>query len=241
MKEKIFNRLKQAYAHLGLDENYLLGLAGSLADSGFVTDENIEGVVANQKAFLEIAQSFTDKRVQGAVDKAKKSAEEAQSAKIAELEKQLEDAKKAQPTPPPAGGNEIPDWYKAIQKEREEKEAAYQKQIDDLTKAKAEADRQKAEAEAARAAAERTERIGKKAKEKGIPDWIIKRGFGTLPTDADDAAVDKYLSEYASDLKTNFLPGRNSIPQPEGAVADKSETDAIVAKLFPNAKKEKGQ
>lgn len=236
MKDKIFKRLKQEYAHLGLDDTFLLGLAESLANSGFVTDENIEGVVSAQKAYLESMQKSNDKRVQEAVDKAKKAAQEEQSAKIADLEKQLEEAKSKQ-TPPPSADKDIPEWYKAKEKEREEKEAAYQNQIDELKKAKEEADRQKSEAEAARVAAQRLESINNKAKEKGIPDYIIKRGFGSLPADADDAAIDTYLSEYAQELKTNLLPGKNSIPQGNGDKADKAETDAMVGKLFPNSKK----
>lgn len=235
MKNKIFNRLKQEYARLGLDDNFLLGLAESLANSGFVTDENIEGVVSAQKAYLESMQKSNDKRVQDAVDKAKKAAEDAQSAKIADLEKQLAEARERQ-TPPPSG-DQVPDWYKAKEKEREEKEKAYQQQIDDLKKAKEDADKAKAEAEAARVAAQRLESINKKAKEKGIPDYITKRGFGSLPADADDTAIDTYLSEYAQELKTNLLPGKNSIPQVNGEKADKAETDAFVDKLFPNSKK----
>ena len=80
--------------------------------------------------------------------------------------------------------------------------------------------------------------VQEKAKAKGIPDYIIKRGFGSLPADADDAAIDVYLSEYAQELKTNLLPGKNSLPQGNGEKADKAETDAMVAKLFPSPKKE---
>ncbi len=235
MKNKIFNLLKQEYAHLGLGDEFLLGLAESLANSGFVTDENIQGVVSAQKAYLESMQKSNDKRVQDAVDKAKKAAEDAQSAKIADLEKQLAEAKDKK-TPPPSH-DDVPDWYKAKEKEREEKEKAYQKQIDDLKKAKEDADRAKAEAETARVKAQRLESINNKAKEKGIPDYIIKRGFGSLPEDADDAAIDAYLSEYAQELKTNLLPGKNSLPQGKGEKADKAETDAFVDKLFPNSKK----
>lgn len=236
MKNKIFNLLKQEYAHLGLGDDFLLGLAESLANSGFVTDENIQGVVSAQKAYLESMQKSNDKRVQDAVDKAKKAAEDAQSAKIADLEKQLAEAKDKQKTT--TSGDDVPEWFKAKEKEREEREKAYQKEIDDLKKAKADADKAKADAETARVAAERLESINKKAKEKGIPDYIIKRGFGSLPADADDAAVDVYLSEYAQELKTNLLPGKNSLPQIDNLKADKAETDAMVDKLFPSAKKE---
>ena len=238
MKNKIFNRLKQEYARLGLDDNFLMGLAESLANSGFVTEENLEGVVANQKAYLETMQKSIDKRVQGAVEKAKKSAEDEQSAKIADLQKQLDEAKQQQTPPPPDKDDEVPKWYKRIQEEEAKRNKGYQDEIDALKKANAAAEREKAEAAAATAAAERARNIEEKAKAKGIPDYIIKRGFGTLPADADDAAIDTYLSEYAQELKTNLLPSKGSMPQGSGQKADKAETDAMVAKLFPDVKKE---
>lgn len=237
MKNKIFNRLKQEYARLGLDDNFLLGLAESLANSGFVTDENLEGVVANQKAYLESVQKSIDKRVQGAVDKAKKSVEDEQSAKIADLQKQLDEAKKQKPTPPPDKNDEVPEWYKRIQEAEAKRNKAYQDEIDALKQAKADAEKEKAASAAAAAAAEREKKIGDMAKAKGIPEYIIKRGFGTLPADADDATIDTYLSEYAQELKTNLLPGKGSLPQGNETPAEKAETDAMVDKLFPNFKK----
>jgi len=241
-KTKIFDALKREYARLGLGDSLLQALADSLANSGFVTDENLESVIAGQKAYLEGLQKSNDKRVTEAIEKAKKAAEEAQAAKIAELQKLLEEAKKDKntpPTPPPSDEDKFKKWYESVQQEREEKEKNFQQQIDELKKAKEEADKAKADAEKARAQQERLTAINEKAKAKGIPDWIIKRGFGTLPADADDAAVDAYLSEYAQELKTNFLPGKGSIPQGEGGKADKSETDAMVNKLFPKPKQEK--
>ena len=240
MKNKIFNRLKQEYAHLGFDDNFLLALAESLANSGFVTDDNIEGVVAGQKAYLERVQKSNDKRVQEAVDKAKKKAEEASATTIADLQKQLDDAKKSiEQNKPVVDDKEIPDWFKKIQEENEKRETEYREKISALEQANSDAKKEKEEADAKKAAAERLETINKKAKEKGIPDWIIKRGFGTLSADADDAAIDAYLSELAQDIKTNFLPAKGAIPQMNDAVADKSETDAIVAKIFPNNGKKK--
>lgn len=234
MKEKLFNGLKQAYAQLGLGDNILSGLADTIVATTQVTDENLQGIITGQKAFLEGVQKSNDKRVQDAVEKASKKADDTKAARIAELEKELEEAKKAQPTPPaPPKSDEIPDWYKAIQKANEEKEANYKKEIAALKKAKEDADREKSEAEAARAAKERSESINQKAKEKGIPDWIIKRGFASLPADADDAAIDTYLSEYAQDLKTNFLPGKGALAQPNIKEASKEEASAIAAKMLP--------
>ena len=64
MKDKILNALKQEYAHLGLGDGILSGLAEMLAGTKLVTDENLQGIVAGQKAYLEDLQKSNDKRVQ---------------------------------------------------------------------------------------------------------------------------------------------------------------------------------
>ena len=46
MKDKILNALKQEYAHLGLGDGILSGLAEMLAGTKLVTDENLQGIVA---------------------------------------------------------------------------------------------------------------------------------------------------------------------------------------------------
>lgn len=71
MKEKIFNLLKQAYSNLGLSDDILQGQAEALANTGLVTDENLQTVVDGQKSFLSSLQSGIDKRVTDAVNKAK--------------------------------------------------------------------------------------------------------------------------------------------------------------------------
>ena len=71
MKEKILGKLKQAYSQLGLGDAILTAQAESLANSGFVTDENIDAIVAAQKPFLEGLQKANDSRVTEAVKKAK--------------------------------------------------------------------------------------------------------------------------------------------------------------------------
>lgn len=74
MKDKIFNAQKQEYARLGLGDNILMGLAEMLAGTSLVTEENLQGIVAGQKAYLEDLQKSNDKRVQDAVDKTQKDA-----------------------------------------------------------------------------------------------------------------------------------------------------------------------
>ena len=251
MKIKILNRLKQDYAHLGLDENTLSGLADMLATSGLVTDENIEGVIANQKAYLEGLQKSADKRVQEAVAKQQKKASEAADAAkaehdkaVAELQKQLDElkAKADDEKTPPADDKGIPDWYKAEKAEREKQMRQLQETITSLQSAKSESDiklkaieEARASEVAARAAKEHHENIGKKAKEKGIPDWMIKHGFADIPADADDAKIDEILTGYANEIQTNFLPGDRRSPQFDGKQATKEEIGAILDKILPPA------
>lgn len=71
MKDKIFNSLKQNYSNLGLSDEILKGQAEALANTGFVTDENLQAVVDGQKTFLSSLQSGIDERVTDAVNKAK--------------------------------------------------------------------------------------------------------------------------------------------------------------------------
>ena len=59
----MFERLCEEYSGLGFDEAFLRGLAASLASSDFVTDRNLEQVVADQKPYLERVQQSIDKRV----------------------------------------------------------------------------------------------------------------------------------------------------------------------------------
>jgi hypothetical protein len=97
MKNQLFSKLKQAYASLGLGDDFLQAQADSLAAMGLVTEENIESVVLSQKAFLESVQKTNDKRVTDAVKKANDTA----AARAAELQKQLDELKKTPPAAPP--------------------------------------------------------------------------------------------------------------------------------------------
>lgn len=69
MKEKIFQLLKNKYAHLGLGDDVLMLQAATLDGMGIVTEDNIETVTAAQKAFLEGLQKQTDKRVTESIKK----------------------------------------------------------------------------------------------------------------------------------------------------------------------------
>lgn len=147
MKDKIFNALKQKYSHLGLGDETLQSVAESLANTGLVTEENLDTVVAGQESMLKGYQSTFDRmRTENANYKKE----------IETLKGKGGDPNKTEPN----NDNEEPGWFKAYLKRQEEKEAA----------AKAEADKVKA-------AADRKDLILKKAKEAGIPEWRIKEGF----------------------------------------------------------------
>ena len=280
MKDKIFNALKQEYARLGLGDNILLGLAEMLAGTSLVTEENLQGIVAGQKAYLEDLQKSNDKRVQEAVDKTQKEATDKadaaakqHKAAVEKLQKEYDDYKTAhpgkQPETPPAEDKEMPEWYKKEKAEREKqerereqaialREKEWQDKLDAIEKARSESEAKfkaiedakkvsdeklkaiedaRTKAEKERAANLRRETINGKAKEKGIPDWMIAHGFADITDDADDAKIDEILSRYANEIQTNLLPGRNSIPAYDGKQATKADTDSMVAKLFPSAQK----
>lgn len=147
MKEKLFNALKQKYSHLGLGDETLQSVADSLANTGLVTEENLDTVVAGQESMLKGYQSTFDRmRTENANYKKE----------IETLKGKGGDPDKTEPN----NDNEEPGWFKAYLKRQEEKEAA----------AKEEADKVKA-------AADRKDLILKKAKEAGIPEWRIKEGF----------------------------------------------------------------
>lgn len=80
MKDKIFNLLKQTYSSFGLSDDILQGQAEALANTGLVTDDNLQAVIDGQKPFLSSLQSGIDKRVTDAVNKAKSEKKEGAAA-----------------------------------------------------------------------------------------------------------------------------------------------------------------
>ena len=84
------------------------------------------------------------------------------------------------------GGNDVPEWFKAEMQKRD-------KQISDLIK-------ENETLKSNETKKSRSEQIAAKAKELGIPDFLMKR-FSI----ADDADIEKELTEYAQDLVNNKL------------------------------------
>lgn len=229
MKEKIFQKLKQEFSHLGLGDVLLQAHAESLAAIGLVTDENIDTVISAQKGFLENLQKASDKRVTDAVSKAKADAkkeletEEAKKKAEEETKKQEEQAKREKE-------KDMPEWYK-------EEKAVNEKTIQELLEAnrtllkglndiKEENEVYKAE----KTAAERNNLIVSKAKELGIPQWRIEEGF-SIASDANEEVITSHLATVASNVKAQLLPGnKHSFPLSDNK-PDKGEVDAIAKSL----------
>ena len=218
MKNKILGRLKQEYSHLGLGDAILTAQAESLANSGLVTDENIETVVTAQKTFLEGLQKSNDSRVNEAVKKAKETAkkefeeaakkakEEADKKAADELaKKEKEEAEKKAAEEKRAAENNEPEWFKAYVEKMEaaqaEKAKEYEGLMDKFNKLQEDYDGAKAEAKKKA----RGEFINSKAKELGIPQYRIDEGF-VLAEDADDETITTKLTEISNNIKANSLP-----------------------------------
>lgn len=101
MKEKILAALKQAYSSLGLGDAVLTAQADTLANLGFVTDENLDAVIKAAETGLKAVQQSNDKRVADALakvnaekEKDKDNLTKTAAEQQAELLKQIEDLKK---------------------------------------------------------------------------------------------------------------------------------------------------
>lgn len=255
MKTKIFEKLKQGYASLGLGDEFLQAHAEALANLGLVTDENIDSVVGAQKSFLESVQKSNDKRVTDAVSKANKTATEKQTAaekaakekedalqkQIDELKKQLEEGKNppTPPTPPtPTKDDEIDEKIKAANAETAKLIASMQEQLkamqEEGVKSKADIEKlqnEKAELERKQAAAARQAMILAKAKELNIPQSRIDEGF-VIAEEADEKAIGDYLTKVAANIKINSLPTNPHFSM-QGKEVTQQDADDIAGKIVP--------
>lgn len=225
MRDKIFQKLKQEYSHLGLGKEVLQAQADALAATGIVTDENIDIIVSSQKAFLESVQKANDQRATDAQRKAKEDALKEYEAQKEKERKAAEDEAKRKELE-----KQMPDWYV------KEKQAS-----DDMLKKLAESNellRKGLEAmqsensafKAEKAAAERKNLILSKAKELGIPEYRIKEGF-SIADDADESAITSYLTEVSNNIKAFALPSNKEAFPMSGPELKKEELDSIAKSL----------
>lgn len=222
MRDRIFQTLKQEYAHLGLGNDILLAQADTLAGLGIVTDENIATVIASVKPFLEKVQKENDKRVSDASAKARAAVRKELEDETLKREKEAKDQEQNK--------NEVPDWYKQQSAEWDKKIAELSKGSKELSESlsamKAENDRLKAE----KADADRKNLITSKAKELGIPQYRIDEGFVIAP-DADEAAISSYLTSVANNIKSQQLPGNKNVFPQSNTKPEKAEVDSIAKSL----------
>ena len=225
MKDKIFQALKQAFPQLGLGDEILQARAEALEATGLVNEENLQAVVASQKANLEALQKSNDKRVAEALAKAKKDAEaaaerlkadhaaalKAEQEKLSAVQKKLEELEKR------GGGSG--QLGQEAQAQIDALKTAYDEQLkginetikslqttnsDYAAKLKAMQDEKDAAAKAAAAKA-RLDMINAKAKELGIPEWRASEGFA-IPDDYDEAKITEHLTGIATNIKKQLLP-----------------------------------
>lgn len=229
MKDKIFQKLKQEYSHLGLGNGILQAHAESLASLGLVTDENIDAVVAAQKSFLTNLQKDTDSRVTEAQKKAKEGAKAEYEAEV-KRKAEDEERRKAEEAARKEKEKEMPEWYKAekaanekLLKELAESNKALKEGYDAM---KEENEKFKTE----KTKAERFNSIISKAKELGIPQWRIDEGFN-IADDADDTAISEHLSKVSNNIKAQSLPGNRTVFPQADAKATKADADAVAKSL----------
>ena len=104
----------------------------------------------------------------------------------------------------------------------------YQKCVDDSIK---KLEDEKAAWEREKAKAERSAKILAKAKELNIPQSRIDEGF-VIADDADDAAIETYLTKVAGNIKNNSLPTNPHFNIRTDQEVSKEDADKIAEKIM---------
>ncbi|MBR0292522.1 MAG: hypothetical protein IJQ79_10390 [Bacteroidales bacterium] len=177
MKKKFTQFLSEKIKDMGLSDKAVaelveLGSAG-LADNA--SDDDIKAKVDSVVPFAKAMQGEFTRKVQ----EAKQSL---QQPKRNPKEGEGGDGDEGKG----GNGDEIPGWFKAIQKGYDDKIAALETENSTL--------------KAAKAKEEREGKIAAKAKELGIPEFLMKH-----ISLADDADFEKELTEYKQELVNNKL------------------------------------
>ena len=222
MKDKIFQKLKQEYSHLGLGKEVLQAQAEALAATGIVTDENVDTIVSSQAPFLESIQKTNDQRVTDAQKKAKDDARreiEEEARRKANEEAMRKEQEKL-----------MPDWYV---KEKQASEDLLRRlaESNELLRKGLESIQKENEAfKVEKAEIERKNLILSKAKELGIPEYRIKEGF-SIAADADENTISEYLTTVANNVKAFSLPNNKDVFPMSGPELKKEEIDSIAKTL----------
>lgn len=225
MRDKIFQKLKQEYSHLGLGKEVLQAQADALAATGIVTDENIDIIVSSQKSFLESIQKANDQRATEAQRKAKEDA-----VKEYEAQKEREKAAAEAEAKRKEQEKQMPDWYVKEKQASEEMLRKLAESNELLRKGLEAMQTENTAYKAEKAAAERKNLILLKAKELGIPEYRINEGF-SIAADADEAAIVEHLTSVANNIKAFSLPSNREAFPMSGPELKKEELDSIAKSL----------
>lgn len=183
MKTKIMTALKTKYNNLGFSDKVFEGVADSLSKT--VTEETqIETAIGGVEPLLKVFQGEIDK-VRGESNVTK--------VELDKLKKEKAEWEKKQPNPePPKQDDDIEAKLQKVVSEQikplQDKLAAY---------------------ESKDAEVKRNAKILAKAQELQIPQFRIDEGF-TIPADADDTAINTYLSKVKQNLVTAGLEKKNA-------------------------------
>lgn len=191
--------------------------------------ENDKRVTDAKKKFEDAQKAKEEEAKKAAEEEAKKAAEEAERKRLEELAKQSEmpeylkkfleqqaDEKKASEEARAKERDELKTLIESLTKKNTEQANSYKEQMDEqketiktlqqtIIKQQEDAKAKEEAAAKEKALADHKAKILSKAKELGIPQSRIEEGFN-LADDADDEAIDKYLSVVSNNCKAYQQP-----------------------------------
>jgi len=191
MNIKLRKSLSELCKDFGLTDKALDELAenGSQGLKDDSSDEDVKKVADSLVNFARMMQGEITRKT------SKSKHEEEKSALLKQIEELKAKLQNPNPTPqPPKPSADEPEWFKSYREQQEQT----------IKQLKEEADKFKLE----QAKRLRTEQINAKAKELGIPSFIMKN-----VAIADDADYEKVLSEIKQELVNNSLDGQFSDPR----------------------------
>lgn len=189
MNTKLRKSLSELCKDFGLTDKALDELAenGSQGLKDDSSDEDVKKVADSLVNFARMMQGEITRKT------SKSKHEEEKSALLKQIEELKAKLQNPNPTPEPPKTDE-PEWFKSY---REQQELAFNQLKEENERIKLE-----------QAKRLRTEQINAKAKELGIPSFIMKN-----VAIADDADYEKVLSEIKQELVNNSLDGQFSDPR----------------------------
>ena len=229
MKAKILTALKTRYGNLGFGDKAFDGVADYLSKT--VTEETqIETAIGGVESLLKAFQGDIDK-VRGESNAAKVELEKLKGEK-AELEKSIQKTPEPQKSPK---GDDLDAMVKIISDQLNEQ---LTKQLNEKLVEQLKPLQDRITANETKEATEKREaRILAKAQELQIPQFRIDEGF-TIAADADDAAINTYLSKVKQNMVTAGLEKKTAFGEMLATSDDAAKGLAKTwAEALPDAKK----